>query len=183
MAGKPPQNNPKSGASGKRPAINIDANFDEPSRAKVAKALAAADRSDALPSTRSNIIIWSIVALVIGVPILAIIWLVVMPDNPTDRYPAKKVMEARQEMAVIGARAKTKFEANPDSIPRAPTVQALGVTEKDLGGEYDIAYEIMYDNGILTIFAHSMFADPPSDLIMLMNLRTGEITYNRNVGQ
>jgi hypothetical protein len=183
MAGKPPQNAPQSGSSGKRPAINIDANFDEPSRAKVARSMAAVDRSGALPSMRSNIIIWSIVALVIGGPILAIVWLVIMPDNPVDRYPVKRVMEARMEMATIGSRAKTMFDTRPDSIPRAPTVQLLGVTESDLGGEYDIDYEIIYDKGILTIFAHSMFADAPTDLIMLMNLSTGEISYNREAGQ
>ena len=181
MAGKQPQGSPQSGASGKRPAINIDANFDEPSRAKVARALLAADRSGALPTARSNVVIWSIVAIVIGAPIIAIIWLIAMPDNPVDRYPVKRVMEARSEMAAIGARAKKLYDSNPQSIPPGPTLQTFGVPESELAGEYDIAYEIMYANGILTIFAASMFADPPSELIMQMNLKTGEITYNRDI--
>jgi hypothetical protein len=179
MAGKQPQDNPQSGAQGKRPAINIATNFDEPSRAKVAKAMAAADRRGELPTTRSNIIVWSVVAIVMGLPVIAIIWLIVMPDNPVDRYPVKQVIEARMEMATIGQRAKKIYETNPQSIPTGPTLQTFGVTEQELGGEFDISYNMSYSNGILTIFAPAMFADAPTELIGLMNLNTGEMTYNR----
>ncbi len=71
------------------------------------------------------------------------------------------------------------YETNPESIPTGPTLQTFGVTEQDLGGEYDIGYNMTYSNGILTIFAPDMFADAPRELIALMNLNTGEISYNR----
>lgn len=183
MAGKPPQSNQPTGQPAKRPAINISTNFDEPSRAQRTRAAAAADKSGALPTTRSNVIVWSVVALVIGLPILVVIWLVAMPDNDEDRYPKAKVIEARREMALIATKAQLSYRAAPDKIPKNPNALTFAVTQADLGGGYDITYQMIYDkqSGVLTVFAPSIFADPPSELIMVVNLGTGDFSFNREV--
>lgn len=181
MAGKTPQSSKPSGQSAKRPAISISANFDEPTRAQKSRAAAAADKSGALPTTRSNVIIWSVVAIVLGLPVLIVIWLVALPGDDEDRFPRARVVEARREMAVIATKAQLAYRAGPDKISASPDLLALAVTQTELGGEYDITYQMTYDrhSGVLTVFAPSMFADPPSELIMVVNLGTGEFTFNR----
>lgn len=181
MAGKAPQSGPASGGSGKRPAIAINTNFDEPPRAQVMRAKAAADRSDALPTTRSNTIVWSVVAIVLGLPVIAVIWLVAMPEDDVDRYPKARAIEARNEMAIIATKAQAVFSVNPDRIPASPTPDSFAVTTTDLGGEFEIRYQMSFDRtgGTLTIFAPGMFADMPQDLIMVVNLRTGTSSVNR----
>lgn len=183
MAGKP--NPDAAGGQGKKPAISIDANFDEPSRQRPSAARPVAPvvqgRSTALPTTRSNIVVYSIIAIVIGAPIIAVIWLVAMPDSGEDRYPKAKALEARREMTLMATKAQLIYNADPNRIPKSPTPQDLGMTSADLGGDFTINYQMIYDPqaGVLTIFAQSIFGDAPSDLVLSVNLRTGTSNFNR----
>lgn len=183
MAGKPSQG--AAGGQGKRPAISIDANFDEPSRGRGQAGKPSpgrtGGRSDALPSTRSNVIVYSIIAIVIGLPIVAIIWLVVMPESGEDRYPKAKVVEARKEMMLMATKAQLIYNSDPNRIPKSPTPQDLGMTASDLGGDFDVKYQMLYDPqaGVLTIFAQSIFGDPPTELVLSVNLRASTTSFNR----
>ncbi|KAA0215146.1 hypothetical protein EDM80_05745 [bacterium] len=186
MAGSKPQPGNSSSASGKRAAIQIDADFSEkPSSPGASQQRGAGRRagayvpdSSSLPTTGSKAVFWGIVGAVIGLPVLVTLVLVLQDPDDVNRYPIQRANEARAHSALIIEHAKSAY-ARGVALPAAPSLSDLGLTETRVRGEYGLTYELSYSPPALTVIVQDVFLENPRELVTVINLDTGSVNTNR----
>lgn len=182
QAGKPPHQGKNPSASGKRPAITIESSFDEKPETKRAAARIALsrERGEGRVTQTSRIIFGSIVGVIIGVPIIAVIWLALLSSENPNRYPPERALEARANADVISQRALALYAKAPARFPAAPTLESFGLNADVMAGKHRLTYEISYAYPAITIVVKDVYAEKPRELAMVVNLETGAKSFNRD---